>query len=100
MKNMPQEDIDAVSGATPQAGKLSLVWDLKDAAGKAVPAGFYVYRIEGSLLMENTVLWTGKISVDGASETSKAAVSYFPEGADKLERTLISDVSAVYEPAK
>ncbi len=66
IKNTPQNDIDTMSGATPQAGKLSFVWDLKDATGKTVVAGFYVYRIEGSLLWENTVLWTGKIRVGGA----------------------------------
>jgi len=99
VKNMLQKDIDAVSGATPQPGNLSVVWDLKDATGKAVVEGVYLYRIEGSLLWENTVLWTGKIRVGGARETSQATVSYFPEGANKLERTLISDVSAVYEPA-
>ncbi|MHB9027591.1 MAG: DUF2271 domain-containing protein [Candidatus Latescibacterota bacterium] len=96
--NMPQQDLDAISGPTPQAGTHSAVWDLKDAAGRPVPAGVYTYRIEGSLLSENTVLWTGKISVGGARQTSRAAVSYFPEGADKLGRTLISDVSAVYDP--
>jgi len=99
VKNTVQEEINAVSSATPQSGKLSAVWDLKDAAGKAVVAGVYVYRIEGSLQWENTVLWTGKIRVGSARETSQATVSYFPEGADKLGKTLISDVSAVYEPA-
>ncbi len=96
--NMPQLDLDAVSGATPQAGELSAVWDLKDRTGKAVIAGVYVYRIEGSLLQANTVLWTGKIRVGGARETSKAVASYFPEGADKLGRILISNVSAIYDP--
>ncbi len=98
MKNSPQEDIDAVSGATPQSGTLSVAWDMKDATGKAIVAGVYVYRIEGSLSWENTVLWTGKIRVGAAKETSRATVSYFPEGADKLGMTLISDVSAIYEP--
>jgi len=96
--NTPQENIDAVSAATPQAGNQSLVWDLKDMTGKTVNAGVYVYRIEGSLLWENTVLWTGNIRVGGAGETSQANVSYFPEGADKLELTLITEVIAVYEP--
>ena len=96
VKNIPQKDIDAVSGATPQAGRQSIVWDMKDAAGKAVAAGTYVYRIEGSLLWENTEMWTGRIRVGGARESSRAKVSYFPDGADKMERTLISDVSAVY----
>lgn len=98
VKNKPQAEIDALSGATPQAGKLSVVWDLKDATGKAVVAGVYVYRIEGCLLNENHVLWTGKIRVGRAKETSQATSIHFPEGADKLGRTLISDVSAVYDP--
>ena len=97
VKNKPQSDIDALSGATPKAGKLSLVWDLKDTTGKAAFAGDYVYRIEGCLLNENHVLWTGKIRVGGAKGTSQATSIHFPEGADKLGRTLISDVSAVYD---
>jgi hypothetical protein len=96
--DMPQPALDAVSGATPQAGKHSAAWDLTDATGKAMPAGNYVYRIEGSLLWANTVLYTGKIKIGGSRETSKAEVSYFPAGADTLGRTLISDVSAVYVP--
>jgi hypothetical protein len=98
LNNKQQADIDALSSATPQAGKLSVVWDLKDATGKAVVAGVYVYLIEGCLLNENHVLWTGKIRVGGAKETSQATSIHFPEGADKLGRTLILDVSAVYDP--
>ncbi len=100
VKNTPQEGIDAVSGATPQPGNHSVIWDMKDAMDKTVIAGVYIYRIEGSLLMENTVMWTGKIHVGGAREISQATVSHFPDGADKLGKTLISDVSAVYEPVK
>jgi hypothetical protein len=96
--NMPQTDLDAISSPTPQAGTHSALWDLKDATGKPVPAGTYTYRIEGSLLSENTVLWTGKITVGGVRQTSPAVVSYFPPGADKLGRTLITDVTAVYDP--
>jgi len=97
--NTPQADLDAVSGSTPQAGTYAVGWDLKDSSGRQVSAGVYTYRIEGSLLSENTVFWTGKIRVGGTSQTSQATVSYFPDGADKLGRTLISDVSAVYDPA-
>lgn len=97
VKNTPQQDIDAVSSPTPQSGILSVVWNLKDAKGMPLSAGVYVYRIEGNLYWENTVVWTGKIRVGGARETSLATVSYSPEGADK-QGTLISVVSAVYEP--
>ena len=100
VKNLPKEDIDAMSSATPQSGKLSVVWDLKDAAGKPVLAGVYVYRVEGCLLWENNVLWTGKISVGKAAASSQAEAGYYHEAAEKLDRTLISDVSAAYEPAQ
>lgn len=97
VKNVEQQTIDAVSSPTPQSGKLSSKWDLKDAAGKQVVSGVYIYRIEGNLYWENIVLWTGKIRVGGAREVSQATVGYSPDGADK-QGTLISDVSAVYEP--
>jgi hypothetical protein len=97
VKNSAQQAIDAISGPTPQSGPLTSVWDLKDTTGKAVAAGVYSYRIEGNIYWANIVLWTGKIRVGEVRETSRAEVSYSPEGADK-EGTLISDVSAVYEP--
>ena len=100
LKNKAQADIDAMAGATPKAGRMSLVWDLTDAAGKPVPTGTYLYRTEGCLHDENNVLWTGRIRVGGGRKESLATCTYYPEGADKLGRTLISDVSAVYEPLK
>jgi hypothetical protein len=100
VKNLPKEDVDALSSATPQSGKLSVVWDLKDAAGKQAPAGIYIYRVEACLLWENNVLWTGKINVGNAAETSRAEAIYYPEAAEKLGKTLISDVTAAYEPAQ
>ena len=100
LKNMSQGEIDAVSSPTPKAGVQTVVWDMKDASGKAVTSGTYVYKIEGSLFWANTELWTGKIKVGGSNQNSQAMVSYFPEGADKLEKVLISDVSASYNPYK
>ena len=99
LNNMPQQNIDAMSSATPQAGTQTVEWDLADTSGKTVNAGVYVYRIEACLLMENNVLWTGEIRVGGARQTSQPTVSYYPETADNLGRTLISDISIVYEPS-
>ena len=49
--------------------------------------------------MENNVLWTGKIQVGGAGQTSQPAVDYYPETAKNLGRTLISDISIAYNPS-
>ena len=98
--DLPQSALDAVSGATPASGPHSAVWDLTDAAGRPVPAGVYGYRVEASLLRDNTAMFTGKIKIGGEKETSKAEVRYFPAGADTLGRVLISEVSAVFEPGK
>ena len=96
--NLPQAEIDAVSGATPPAGLHSVTWDLKDASGKPVIEGEYIFRVEASLLRDNTALFTGKIRIGGVRSASNAEVSYFPAGADTLGRVLISEVNAVYEP--
>jgi hypothetical protein len=98
LNNKPQTDIDALSRATPQTGRQSVMWNMKDSAGKTVTPGIYVYKIEACLLNENHILWSGKIYVGDKGYSSRATSEYFPEGADKLERTLISDVSADYNP--
>lgn len=100
IKNLTKEQVDAMSEATPKPGKLSVVWDLKDSSGKPVAPGVYIYKIEGCLFWANNEVWTGKITVGGAAETSQAEVSYYPEGAEKLGKILITDVSAVCEPGQ
>lgn len=99
VKNTPQSDIDAVSGATPPTGPVSYVWDLTDGKGKIVPAGTYRYRIECNISWENTVLWTGTIEVGDARASSAATAVYTPAEAEKLVAP-IKDVSAVYDPGK
>jgi hypothetical protein len=99
LKSKTQAEIDAMSTATPKDGRLSLAWDMKDTTGGPVAAGVYVYRIEGCLHDEHNVLWTGKIRVGGGKKKSQATCTYYAEGADKLGKTLISDVSAEYDPS-
>lgn len=89
--------IDAVSGATPKPGALQLVWDCTDAQGRRVPEGVYVYRVEGNLRWENTVLWTGRIRVGGKPDASNAEPRYQPAAAQKMDR-LVSEVRAEFRP--
>ncbi len=92
-----QAQIDAVSGATQKPGQISLAWDCTDAQGRRVPDGVYVYRIEGNLQWENTVLWTGRITVGKQPDASQAQATYQPAGAEKLGR-LVTDVRATFKP--
>ncbi len=99
VKDVPQKQIDAVSSATPPDGALSVIWDLKDGKGNVVPPGTYLYKVEGNISWENTVLWTGSITTGGADASSRASAVYSPEGAQKLG-SLITDVAAVYAAGK
>jgi len=64
-ENATPEEVDAVSGATPQSGTISVVWDLTDRTGKPVSVGTYVYKIEGIISWKNRVVWQGRIDVGG-----------------------------------
>jgi len=113
-ENATQEEIDAVSGATPQSGTFTVVWDLTDRTVKPVPPGTYVYKIEGTIYWQNRVLWEGRIDVGGAEEkTSMADATYYPpeaaegavittrEGKQKnLDSVLIEQVKATYNPPR
>jgi len=99
VKDTPQGQIDAVSGATPPTGPVTVVWDLTDGTGKVVPKGLYRYRIECNVSWENTVLWTGAIEVGAARASSTATAVYSPAEAEKLG-TPVKDAAAVYVPGK
>ena len=62
---MSDEQLDAVSGATPAAGAQRFVWDLKDQEGNPVPAVTYTVKVEGSLYWESSVLYSASIEVGG-----------------------------------
>jgi len=98
-ENRSQAEIDAVSGATQQAGMNELLWDLTDSAGKKVAAGTYVYKIEGIIYWENRVIWQGRINVGGEENTSMAQATYFPQDANK-RGILLEQVKAVYTPSR
>ena len=97
LASMTEAEIDAVSGATQKPGQITLAWDCTDAQGKRVSDGVYVYRIEGNLQWENTVLWTGRITVGIQPDASEAQAAYQPAGAEKVGR-LVTEVHAAFRP--
>jgi hypothetical protein len=74
---MEQSEIDAISGATPQTGRLSYTWDLTDTEGNTVPSGEYRFFVEGSLRWSNRVIYSGIIDIGGETATVKAEPQYF-----------------------
>ena len=58
---LSDEQIDAVSSATPTAGGLTYSWDLTDQNGNQVPDGVYTVYLEGTLYWESSVLFKAVI---------------------------------------
>lgn len=90
-------EVDAVAGATQRAGKQQLVWDCTDNQGQPVPAGTYIYKIEGNIQWEERVIWSGAIEVGKDRDSSRAQPRYYPPAAE-TKGTLLEDVRAVFEP--
>jgi hypothetical protein len=91
-------EIDAISGATQRPGSIALTWDCTDAAGGSVPAGTYVYKVEGNISWEKRVLYSGRIRVGPAADASSAGPTYIPEDA-RGAGVLLADVEARFQPA-
>ena len=71
--------IDAISGATPRAGKQTFVWDMKDANGVRVSDGIYRIMLEGTLYWESNVLCTAVLN------TAEPAAGDLPVTIDRSE---------------
>ena len=66
---MSDDEIDAISRATPQAGRLTYSWDLTDESGNRVPEGRYFVKAEGTLYWSSNVVYSADVSTT-ASEGS------------------------------
>ena len=79
-KFFTSQPVDGISGATPaESGKLSYTWDLKDDAGKALPAGLETY-----------VQCSCPVTISGSSATA-GAVQMKITGQEPLEQEMISN---------
>ena len=104
LASMTESDIDAVSGATPNAGELSYAWDLTDPNGNKVPAGQYKFFVEGTLRWKNQVLYSGVIDTNNPSTvTAESEFTYEGSGNQPAlndnspESKMISSVIASFE---
>ena len=76
-ESMTDQEIDAVSSATPGQGRLTYLWDFTDDLGQPVPKGIYTIHVEGTFFWESDVVYTAVV------DTAKLA----DEIAVEMERT-------------
>ncbi len=80
-KDAAAAEVDAVSGPTQKAGRITLAWDCRDRSGKPVPPATYVVKLEGTIFWENRVIYEAPVSVGGARVQVKPAPEYSPAAA-------------------
>jgi hypothetical protein len=76
LKNAKPEEIDAVTGATPQTGPQALIWDGKDRSGKRMPNGKYIVRMEANILDADKMFFEGVIELGGADQKTAGKITY------------------------
>ena len=104
---MPKEEVDAVSGATPKTGKQSYTWDLTNTNGEPVPAGEYMFLVEGTMRWKNFLIFSGVINISDEPMTVVADKGFIYEASDNygeltedsIENDMIGEVKAVFTPS-
>ncbi len=92
-EEMTDEQIDAVTGATPsQSGVQTFTWDFKDADGKAVPAGNYKIYLEATLYFNSILLYSGSFSTQDKAGEIKLTSTLTEE--DEQHKNMITEVKA------
>lgn len=92
-------EVKAVSRPAQDSGKQSVYWDTTDRSGRPVPAGSYTYRVEGNVLWEKRVLFTGAIEVGEAPHVSRPRVEFLPAETGQ-EPALVADINASFVPGE
>ena len=76
IQNRTKAEVDAISGATPKAGKQTLVWNCKDQSNNAVPVGTYVVRMEANIHNADKMFFKGEIKIGGNNQTTTGEITY------------------------
>ena len=67
-EKMTDDELDAISSATPAEGELSYTWDMTDESGERVSDGVYQIKVEGTLFWESNVLYTAEVDTQKTKE--------------------------------
>jgi hypothetical protein len=76
LKNASKEEVDAITGSTPQSGLQIVSWNCKDKSGKAFPAGTYIVRMEANILDADKMFFSGKIKIGGSAQQTLGEITY------------------------
>ena len=91
-ESMTNQEIDALSAATPRPGELVYVWDFTNEAGEKVSEGIYTIHVEGTFYWESDVLYSAVI--DTAQLAEEIAVEMERTAPDTHENeNMISEVT-------
>ena len=92
-EEMTDEQIDAVTGATPkESGIQTYTWDFKDADGKEVPAGNYKICFEATLYFNSILLYTGTFSTN--DKAGDIALTSTLTEEDEAHKNMVTEVKA------
>ena len=92
-EQMSDEQIDAVTGATPkESGIQTYTWDFKDADGKEVPAGDYKIYLEATLYFNSIILYSGSFSTKDKAGEIKLTSTLTEE--DEVHKNMVTEVKA------
>ena len=83
-ESMSDDQIDAISSATPSAGHLTYSWDLTDQNGNRVPDGIYTVYVEGTLYWESNVLFSTSLDTR-ETEPGELTVERMRSDPDNIE---------------
>ena len=92
---MTSAQVDAITGATPQNGKLTYQWDGTDDKGNCLPPGIYKFFVEGTLYWKSRVLYSGKLHWGNkVSDSISVEVRYFNQSS--TNENMITELKAYH----
>jgi hypothetical protein len=93
---MSSLEIDAITGATPKPGDYIVYWDFTDGRGQLVTGNQYRYFIEGTMYMDDDVLYSGIITAGTESWEDHPSPEYRIPGSQY--KAMLSNVRVAYYP--
>lgn len=92
---LSNDELDAISGATPQAGPQHFTWNLTDNDGYKVPSGKYYIILEGTLYQGSNVLYIGTVDLDKLTPGELEVKMERSEPANNKNATMLQNVKMI-----